>query len=628
MPTVRNVVVDTTASPFARLHPVPIDAVRLTDTFWQPRRLINAISTIPAQHRQCEETHRIDNFRRAAGKIAAEFVGIYFNDSDVYKWLEAAASALADSPAVLQPLIDATIREIADAQQPDGYLNTYFMLDRAGQRYTNLKDMHELYCAGHFIQAAVAHHRATGSDAALGIARRLADHLIATFGPIESGKKPGTSGHEEIEMALIELARATGEKKYLEQGRFFLDARGQNLAGGDAYHQDHLPIREQHHVVGHAVRMLYLTCGMTDLYLETGDAKLLHAIDQLWDNFTTRRMYVTGGAGARWEGEAFGKDYELPADRAYAETCAAIASVMWNWRLLQIDGDAAYADLMEWTLYNAVLPGLSLDGQHYFYQNPLSDDGTHRRQAWFGCACCPPNVARLLAQLPGYVASVEGSAIWLHLYAAGAIRATLASGQSVALTVAGDYPWDGALSITVESDAHFTLRLRLPGWCESGIKLTVNGHRTDGELKPGTYVAIDRTWKHGDVVHLTLPMPVRLIEAHPHLTDAAGAVAIARGPILFCVEAVDHQGVDVRDLRVDPKSTWAADRADDLQGRPMRLRSTGKRASDEAWANRLYRTMEKSAAATVITPIVAVPYFAWANRAAGAMRVWLARADR
>ena len=372
-----SVVVNTSRSPHACLKPLPLTDVRLSDGLWEPRRRVNRKVTLPSQYDLLESTGRLDNFRRAAGKIDGDFQGIYFNDSDFYKWLEAASWSLAADPdSELEKLVDAAISEVEDAQQPDGYLNTYFMFDKAPERWTNLRDMHELYCAGHLIQAAVAHHRATGNKRLLGVARKLADLICEVFGLEESGKKEGVGGHEEIELSLVELYRDAGEPRYLDLARYFLEARGRGLIGGSEYHQDHGPIREQEEAVGHAVRAVYLYAGAADAYAETGDEDVLRALEKLWDNMTSRRMYVSGGIGSRYDEESFGRDFELPNTRAYAESCAAIGSVMWNWRMLMLDGDARYADLMERTLYlmertlyNAVLPGLSLDGQNYFYQN-------------------------------------------------------------------------------------------------------------------------------------------------------------------------------------------------------------------------------------------------------------------
>ncbi|MEM2183178.1 MAG: glycoside hydrolase family 127 protein, partial [Candidatus Bathyarchaeia archaeon] len=394
------VVTDTSHSPYARLKPVPIENVRLEDDFWAPRlRLMHEV-TIPSQYVLLEETGRLFNFRRASGKVSGEFKGLVFNDSDVYKWIEAAAYSYAYEPD--QNILDLArkaINEVVAAQDEDGYLNTYFTFERKSERWKNLKDMHEMYCAGHLMQAAIAFYRATGDRTLLDASCRFADHITSVFGP---GKRVGVCGHPEVEMAFVELYRTTGKKDYLDLACFFIDNRGRGVIGGRPYYIDHKPFRELSEIVGHAVRALYLNCGAADVYAEIGDKTLFDALMRLWHSMTERKMYITGGVGSRHEGEAFGNDYELPNVRAYAETCAAIANFMWNWRMLLLTGDGAFADIMELTLYNGILSGISLDGKKYFYVNPLADRGAHRRQDWFECACCPPNVARLIASLPGY----------------------------------------------------------------------------------------------------------------------------------------------------------------------------------------------------------------------------------
>src|SRR5262245_40995886 len=435
----RSVVVDTSRSANAKIRPVPVDAVTIEDAFWAPRRRQNREATLPSQHRQLWETGRFDNLLRVAGKFDGPFTGRYFNDTDVYKWLEAASWSLAAEPdPELEKQVDEAIAVVAEAQRPDGYLNSYFALERADERWTDA-DLHELYCAGHLFQAAVAHHRATGSTALLDVAIRFADYLDATFGPEEQGKRVWTDGHPEVEMGLVELARDTGEQRYVRLWQFFVDVRGHGLLGdaydrfGRKYHQDHQPFRELDEIVGHAVRAVYLNAGVADIYAETGEPALGEALHRLWANMTERKMYVSGGIGSRYEGEAFGEDYELPNRLAYTETCAAIGSAMWSWRMLLIEGQARYADLVELQLYNAMLSGVSLDGETYFYQNPLSDEGNHRRAPWFRTACCPPNVARTLASLPGYVYGVSDDTIWVHLYAEGTGRIVLQDGRTVEL---------------------------------------------------------------------------------------------------------------------------------------------------------------------------------------------------
>jgi DUF1680 family protein len=626
----RPPVVDTSRSPHVRLRPVPLDAVDLADDFWEPRRRINREVTLPSQYGHLEDTGRLDNFRRASGKIGGAYQGIYFNDSDVYKWLEAAAWTLAEgSDSELERMVDAAITEIEDAQRPDGYLNTYFTFERAAQRWTDF-DLHEMYCAGHLFQAAVAHFRATGSERLLDVATRFADHICDTFGP-EEGKRHAVDGHEEVEMALVELFRATGERRYLEGAQFFIDARGHGLLGRPygqhelSYSQDHEPLRDQSEVVGHAVRALYLYSGAADVYAETGERALLQALWRLWENMTTRRMYVSGGLGSRYEGEAFGRDFELPNERAYTETCAAIASVMWNWRMLALGGEARYADLIEHTLYNAVLPGLSLDGQHYFYQNPLSDDGYHRRQSWFGCACCPPNVARLLASLPGYFYSASQGAIWVHLYAKGAATVELDKNRTIRLSQRTRYPWDGRVEIQIEGEGEFALMLRIPAWCEEGAAVEVNGEPVGAELSPGSYASLRRTWRPGDTIDLDLPMPVRRAECHPYVAENAGSVALMRGPLLYCAEQVDNPGVELRDIVLDGREP-AISLEPDLLGGVTVLQAEARLATPgNEWEDYLYRTIRphEEDAQTHSTGVTAVPYYAWADCEPGAMRVWL-----
>ena len=624
-------VVDTSKSPHVRLRPLPLTDVRLTDDFWEPRRRVNRDETLSSQYRHLEETGRLDNFRKASGKMEGRFEGIYFNDSDVYKWLEAASWSLATDPdAELTKMVDAAITEVEDAQEPDGYLNTYFTSERAGERWTNF-DLHEMYCAGHLFQAAVAHFHATGSRRLLDVAVRFADHICDTFGAEGEGKQPAVDGHEEIEMALVELFRVTGNRLYLEQAEFFVDARGHGLLGrpygqhDPSYSQDHKPLREQDETVGHAVRALYFYSGAADVYAETGERGLLEALHRLWDNMTTRRMYVSGGLGSRYEGEAFGGDYELPNERAYAETCAAIASVMWNWRMLMLERDARYADLIERTLYNAVLSGVSLDGRTYFYHNPLADDGTHRRLPWFGCACCPPNVARLLASIPGYFYGASEDAVWVHLYAEGSAQINLNGARAIGISQRTDYPWDGDVDLDVDGEGEFALMLRIPSWCEDGASIEVNGEAFTGPVPPGSYAEIRRPWRPGDAVRLRLPMPVRRVEAHPYVADDAGRVALTRGPILFCVEGADNPGVDPRDVVLPDEAVLSEERRPDLLGGVVVLTGEAEVSPPgEGWYGRLYRTAAPQKDGTTgKTELTAVPYHAWANREPGPMRVWL-----
>lgn len=626
----RSAVTDTTRSPFARLRPVPIGAVRLDGGFWAPRLELTRRVTLRQQYEQCEATGRIDNFRRAAGTRGGDFRGRYYNDSDVYKWLEGAAYALASGPdPELARTVDLVARAIAGAQDADGYLNSYFTFERAAERWTNLTQLHEMYCAGHLLQAAVAHQRATGEPGLRDVAVRLADHICATFGP---GARRGTDGHEEIELALVELYRQTGDRRYLDEAGFLLDQRGQTppLLSGTDYHQDHLPVRQQVEIAGHAVRATYLACGLTDVYAETGEAALRRASVALWESAYGRKAYVTGGLGAHWAGESFGADYELPNERAYAETCAAIGGLMWSWRLLTLEGEARYADWMETALYNGILSGISLDGESYFYQNPLADRGRHRRQPWFGTACCPPNIARLLLSLPGYLYSTSDDGVWVHHYAPGEVTVAVPGAAAPAtLAVETDYPWEGSVHLRLRrlpaGAGRWTLRLRLPGWCEHP-ELRLNGRpaATAGDLRGGGYAALDREWAEGDEVTLELPLRVRRVVAHPHVLSNTGRSALARGPLVYCLEGVDLNGVDPRDVTLPAGVALRAERVPELLGGVVRLRGEGVLGPPAGRGGALYRPADGGEApAGEAVALSAVPYYAWANRTPGPMEVWL-----
>lgn len=618
----RTVVVDTTKSPHSKLRPIPISAVKLRDRFWQPRLADLQEVTLPTQYELLEQTGRIDNFRRVAGKVGGEFRGLYFNDSDVYKWVEAASWSLAvQYNAKVAELLNRVIPEIEAAQDEDGYLNTYFSLERKGQRWTNLRDMHELYCAGHLFQAAVAHHRVTGDDRLLKVATRFADLIDKVFG---WGKKEEPDGHPEVEMALVELYRETGERRYLELAKFFVDVRGQKKIGGSPYHQDHKPFRELDEVTGHAVRALYLNAGAADLYAETGDESLMQALQRMWRNLTERRLYVTGGCGARYEGEAFGRDYELPNERAYAETCAAIANILWQWRMFLLTGEARFVDVLERSLFNGALSGIGLDGKSYFYVNPLADRGHHRRQPFFECACCPPNIARLLPMVQSFLYAINDDGVFVNLYAESTATLNF-KGTQVTIVQRTDYPWDGEVELQVqpEQPIKFALRLRIPQWCPKAT-VKVNGQVIDAE--PGTFVTVQREWKRAETVHLSLDMPAEFVLCHPFVEPNGGRVAIQRGPIVYCLEQVDNPDADVwcifarvdRPLTATPKS---------IANLPVvAVQGEGIAFDLKRWENALYQPLRSLGQHFRPIRFTAVPYFAWANREPGPMTVWLPRA--
>ncbi|HET9659940.1 MAG TPA: beta-L-arabinofuranosidase domain-containing protein [Thermomicrobiales bacterium] len=621
----KAVIVDTTASPNARLRPVAVGDVRLSDPIWEPRRRLTTERTIPEQHALLESSQRLDNFRRAAGTMSGPFHGRYFNDTDVYKWLEAASWALAMEPdPALDTLVDEVIEIVGAAQLPDGYLDNFYTVDQLDKRWTNLTVTHELYCAGHLFQAGVAHHRATGKTSLLDICCKFADLICDTFGPESEGKTPGTDGHEEVELALVELGRATGNRRYIQQALYFLDARGYGLVGGDEYHQDHVPFRDASEVVGHAVRQVYLTAGAADVYAEVGDESIKAALDRLWESMTQRRIYISSGIGSRWDGEAFGRDLELGNERAYTESCAAIGSVMWNWRMLLITGDAKYADLIESTLLNAMLPGVSLSGDLYFYQNPLADDGHHRRQPWFDCACCPPNIARTLAQLSGYFATTSPEGIWLHLYAQSDLDLSLEDGRSVKIAQRTDYPWSGRVTLNVDGSGDFSLFLRIPGWVE-GATVRFAGTPVVG-VEAGQYLEIHRDWNPGDTVELDFPMPVRTMVSHPNLFENQGRVAVMRGPLLYCLERAGNDELDPRDAKLAAAPAFSTEHKSDLLGGVTILRTkVVVESPGPEWDHALYlptgETSDRVAGGTRTAELI--PYFAWANREAGPMQVWL-----
>jgi DUF1680 family protein len=621
-----------TPASHARLRPLSLDALRLHRDgalgAWQE---VNGEVTLRHCIDHVEERGNLDNLRRVTGRVDGDFRGLVFADSDVYKTLEAAGWELHRAPrAELEEFVDATARLLAEVQDDDGYLNSWYQHVKPERRLTEFHWGHEMYCAGHLMQAAVAVARATGRDELLRIATRFADLLVLRFG---EGGEDAIDGHPVIETALVELARLTDEQAYLRLAERFVELRGRGLLGDDRfganYFQDHAPVREATEATGHAVRQLYLAAGVTDVYLEGGDPTLLAAMEALWENMFSQKTYVTGAHGSRHRDEAFGDPYELPPDRAYAETCATIASFQWNWRMLLATGNGRYADEMERVLYNAVAGGTSLEGDRFFYSNPLQlRDGHHSddedmpsgRLEWYRCPCCPPNLARLVASLNGYLATTDDSGIHLHLLSAGELAVDLPGGRA-ALRVTTSYPWDETASIVVDSEHEWTLALRVPAWCD-GASLTVADEPV--AVAPGAdgYVRVRRAWRPGTEVRLTLPMPPRVLVAHPRVDAVRGCVAWARGPVVYCIEQHDQPAeVALEDIRVPAGATPRAISTTAVPGVPVVLVGQGsvQRAGDGA----LYAEEVAPRASEEAVEVTAIPYFRWANRGPCPMRVWI-----
>lgn len=631
-------------------RPVPFTDVRLGDAFWLPRIETNREATIPFAFERCEATGRIDNFKIAGGLIEGTWQGEYgFDDTDVTKIAEGASYTLHVHPdPAMDAYLDKVIGYIASAQDDDGYLYTLYTArettDQFGklmcgpkrERWDNVVWSHELYNAGHMYEAGVAHYLATGKRSLLDVCIKNADLICRVFGPAGRVEPPG---HQEIELGLVKLYRVTGDRKYLDQAKLFLDRRGRNADKRElfrAYAQDHQPVTEQSEAVGHAVRANYMYAAMADVAALTGDLTYVDAIGRVWENVARHKLYLTGGTGATKHDEAYGKNDELPNLTAYAETCAAIANVYWNHRMFCLHGEAKYIDVMERALYNGVVSGVSQDGKSFFYPNPLASKGEHARSPWFGCACCPSNLTRFIASVGGYMYAVRDDAVYVNLYANS--QATVeAAGQAIGLEQQTRYPWDGKVTVTVTPEKpgqSFAMHLRVPGWARNEVvasdlyrfadgdastpQVKLNGESVDvvGHMDRG-YVVIDRTWQAGDVVTLDLPMPVKRVYAHERVEADRGCVAIQRGPIVYCVEHPDVPGGKVHSLVLpDDAAFESAFRADLLGGvRVVTTEAIATGPGEEAG----------EVAADGRVPITAIPYYAWAHRGKGEMAVWLPR---
>jgi len=662
------------AKPDYPIKPVPFTAVHLNDEFWAPRIEVNRTSSIPSAFAQCELTGRVALFDRAAAVLRGETnvdkrpPGYPFDETDLYKVIEGASYSLSVTPdPKLDQYVDGLITKIAAAQEPDGYLYTTRTIDpKNPHRWAGPErwvferdDSHELYDLGHLFEAAVAHHLATGKPTLLNVAVKAADLLVATFGP---GKRTTWPGHQITEMALVKLYRVTGKQAYLDLAKFLLDERGpgpfpageQSNPRGLNYNQAHLKVIEQSEPVGHAVRAVYMYSGMADVAAVTGDQSMRAAGQRIWDYLITSKLYLTGGIGASGSGEAFGQPYELPNMTAYNETCASVGMDFWNHRLFLMEGDAKYIDVMERTLFNGLLSGVSLDGKTFFYPNPLESNGQHARQEWFGVACCPGNITRFMPSVPGYLYATRGDSVFVNLFAKGTANIDLPGG---AVTIEQDtrYPWDGAVKMTVtpmtrlagpklapaSEGRRFAVNVRIPGWARnepvpsdlyrftddptlgrpasagpSAATIQVNGKPVAYQLDKG-FATIDRTWAPGDVIALDIPMPIRRIESNPKIMANTGRVALQRGPIVYAAEWPDNPNGKVRNIVLPDGNRLASEFRPNLLNGVQVITGRATGLTFDA----------KGGVARADQPFTAIPYAVWANRGRGQMAVWLARVD-
>jgi len=617
----------------ARLHPVPVQAVHLGDGFWSARRKITTERSLPTLLDLFEEHGSVDNFRRLSGRPDLPRKGPLYTDSDLYKWIEAASWALASNESAdadkqkLRGDIESLASHIIAAQEPSGYLNTYFVGDKARLRFTDLTHSHEGYCLGHLIQAAIAYYRATGSRKLLEPSMRFADYLVDNFGP---AKRPFVTGHPELEMALVELYRTTGQTKYLEFARYlFSGVEKDRLKLKDPdmrYMFSGKPFTSHTEFEGHAVRALYAASGATDYFMEAGDQAYKRTLDLLWTDLTMRKMYLTGGVGSRSNGESFGDPYELPAEQAYAETCASIANVMWNFRLLALTGEARYGDVLERALYNGVNSGMSLSGTLYCYRNPLASSGEKLRNPWYDTTCCPPNIERLFESLPGYFYATSRAGVYVNLYHTSELDWRLEDGTPLKLSQETSYPWSGEVKFTV-APAHpsdFTLYVRWPAWASSA-ELQVNDQIVPlTPDKRGSYIPITRTWKPGDTVALDLPMQPVVTVANPRVSDAYGRVALVRGPLVYALEQIDQSGTPLTDIFYRTSTLITSEIRKDLLGGITVLKVSGQAAEKSLGEEPLYEPLS----AVQNRPkrpvnLMFIPYYAIGNREPTPMEVWV-----
>ena len=622
------------AQSMQQVYPVDFSAVNIRDDFWSPRIQTVSESTLAACIDYTEnKTGRIRNFERAAGHTTGQHEGIYYDDSDVYKALEAMAYALRTNPdSSLEARADEWIDKITAAQLPDGYLNTYYTLTGLDKRWTDM-EKHEDYCAGHLVEAAIAYHNATGKRKLLDAAIRFADHIDSTF---RLSGRNWVTGHQEIELALMKLYHHTGNKKYLDLSKWFLDQRGHGYGKGviwdqwkdPKYCQDEIPVKDQKEITGHAVRAMYLYTGAADVAAVTNDREYVNAMKTIWEDVVYRNMYLTGGIGAQARNEGFGVDYDLPNELAYSETCASVGMIFWNQRMNMLTGEGKYIDVLERSLYNAALDGLSLSGDRFFYGNPLASAGNHARREWFGTACCPSNIARLVTSVGNYIYATSSEGVFVNLYIGSNTRLNV-KGKPVALEMVTGYPWNGTTEIRVQPAGRqpFDLNLRLPGWLEQPVPgklyhyadtltqkpvILVNGQPASYERVNG-YARIRRTWKKGDKVKMELPMQVRVVRSRPELRQNEDRAALQLGPLVYCVEGVDNQQA-AWNIIMPEKPVFKVTRDPQLPGgmNTIQFNAMVVAVSEDG-----------KGVGTVNREVVAIPYFAWNNRGSSPMQVWL-----
>jgi DUF1680 family protein len=632
-----SVITTTVAQPTRQFEPVNFSQVNITDSFWKPTLDKVATTTLQACIYQTEvKTPRIRNFEKVARGKNEKHEGIFYDDSDVFKALEAIAYSLKNHPNPdLEKKADEWIDKIAAAQLPDGYINTYYSLGRMDERWSDMS-MHEDYNGGHLIEAAVAYYQVTGKRKLLDVAIKFADHFDSLFGP---GKKHWVTGHQELELALVKLYNTTRDKKYLDLSYWLLEERGHKYAKGytwtdwrdTAYAQDVVPVREQTEITGHAVRAMYMYTGAADVAALTGDEGYMKAMKSVWEDVVYRNLYVTGGIGSSGSNEGFGTDYELPNEQAYCETCASVGMVYWNQRMNLLTGDSKFIDVLERSLYNGARDGLSLNGDRFFYGNPLASDGRHNRREWFGTACCPANIARLVSSLGDYIYGFSDKGIWINLYIGSNTIAKIGKTE-VPVNMETNYPWDGKIKITVnpKSKSKFAMNLRIPGWAQgeavpgdlfvfedktkTNFTITLNGKPASYKMENG-YAVIERDWKKGDVIELNLPMEVKRIVSRPEVKQDVDRIALQRGPLVYCVEGADNDN-QAWNLIIPDKATFQTTYQKDLLDGVTTIQFD---------APTIQISNDGQSVKTEVKKVTAIPYYAWCNRGQNQMQVWLPR---